>query len=896
MGEISRVYTLFSLIALFSCIAFAGQPPSGPDEPQFLLADSVDVGKVQINEVNVSTGEFQFVELYVSQEVTITANWHLTGIGQGNNAFNLACDENWLVMESGVATRFACDGQPVLPETIIFVVPNIELHNNFNEIILTDSNDLTHLSPTLVDYLLYSNNENYSPVFGPENPDSGSIIIQPGGISDLCVIPDGSDNWQTCDPTPGGPNVPEESAIFLIEHDGQGLTCEAEPIVIKACSDASCSNIDSSFNGDVILQVNGNTSTTVTLTDGISDSASFIYVTPDIATLSISADATTQCLNTVDNSASCDVVFADAGLVLDVIDSASCDLQDFQIRAVEKAPGSQQCRAAVIGTQTINLGFAYSSPVSGTTSPYLQTPANAIAENPAKTPVEVTFDVEGVAVISGLGYQDVGELTLFAEFNGSGEYQDLQLLGQQLMQFYPAVLSLSATRNDTDNTELDGNNIEKAGLPFSLSIAAQCNDGTPNPNYQPKSIGSLTVRSSINAPIDPELGGSGELAFAGQEISVNKNSIVTNLNITPADFNLGQYTDASASYSEVGTLALEVIDSDYHSSPITSGITVIGRFTPHHFVQVNEIDGTLAHVCNNFAYTGELDSMDGGAITYLTEPTILIEPMNAQGERTKNYINEFMKLTPASVDVTDPTEDSVTIGALDLPMSLTAQINDGTINAKTEAVYSGVVNYQFSLLDNFVYSRNDNAKIAPFISDIELEINSVIDSDGVSTSYTDAEGEIINAVEPAVASGLDIIYGRWNLQDTVGVETENLDQIMQVQRFNGSDFEVNVDDSCTSFLAASMQLFSVGSLDPSATSVVNSEPSQTTFENGMTRILELAAPNEPGQIGVEYSAPLWLQYNWSGIGNVQENPTATATFGVFDNTGDRVIGEREIEK
>jgi MSHA biogenesis protein MshQ len=68
---------------------------------------------------------------------------------------------------------------------------------------------------------------------------------------------------------------------------------------------------------------------------------------------------------------------------------------------------------------------------------------------------------------------------------------------------------------------------------------------------------------------------------------------------------------------------------------------------------------------------------------------------------------------------------------------------------------------------------------------------------------------------------------------------------------------------------------------------------------GKTRAMILTAPGagNRGSIEVEYTIYNWLKYDWNWNGVVakayDQNPTATATFGLFRGN-DRIIYQREV--
>jgi len=96
---------------------------------------------------------------------------------------------------------------------------------------------------------------------------------------------------------------------FEINHDGSGLTCEAETITIKACANADCSMLNHDDN-DVQLSINNTVDQTVTVSGG-STETNFSYVNVGAVTLSL--DQTYECKNV--GSTNCDIVFDNTGFI-----------------------------------------------------------------------------------------------------------------------------------------------------------------------------------------------------------------------------------------------------------------------------------------------------------------------------------------------------------------------------------------------------------------------------------------------------------------------------------------------------------------------------------------------------------------------------------------------------
>lgn len=714
---------------------------------------------------------------------------------------------------------------------------------------------------------------------------------------------------------------------YLIEHDGNGLTCDAEPITVKACVDASCSIIDTANDSDVTLFVNGAFPQVISLNNGISSNASFNYTDTTIpATLSLGSNY--QCLDTSANSNNCNVTFSDVGFIFSNIGNqiAGNEFSGISLQAVKAGttnPGVCEPLFTNSGSPiNIDIAMEYVTPNRVTTNSYTIDLAPiaknllGIASSYNYTPVPLLFDSTSTAVINNNVYHDAGEIRLYARYvePASGGLPSYTVSGgSNTFWVQPDKFLMTATDpvspfNDLNATTFDGTPTYHAGKPFNFSITAVNRNNVTTTNYQ-----SSAPQLSVQRTGPTTVGIEGFFTYvAGNALETQLSPSVT---FKPAtiSFANGVFNSNTAEYNEVGLIAVDFQDADYGNLPTGSKITVttgsasgvsppqplnIGRFTPAYFEQTVEEHGDLKGECGIWAYSGQMDSAElKGAILYDLLPVLEVSAFNARRVLTQNYrddgtsAEDYMKLEDDAVSITPPTQD-IKDGKLGVgnPILLTSANINTPVNA-ISLVSGGVVHYQLSDEDNFIYEHTNNSLLPPFTAEFDMAIASIIDSDGVVANvFEDIE----------LRSGVEIRFGRLILENSYGSETKDLPQMFKVQYLDldpvsGEEvFKVNEDDNCSLITSLGNRLTATRA--PTNGVVPQAPPTIVdtgNVGNGEYRGVDILAPGNRGQMNVEYEAFPWLKFDWGASGNHDQNPTAEANFGLYRGN-DRVIYWREV--
>ena len=693
---------------------------------------------------------------------------------------------------------------------------------------------------------------------------------------------------------------------YEISHDGQGLTCDAETVTIRACANASCSSLSAqatSLNvladGAIIGSPTFVGSTTLSF-----NNTDVETVTMSINNPSVAASNPTVCDD--GSGTSCDIVFADAGFrfLSGTANSTSIPNQTsgvvfadtLKVQAVENTDGV--CTGIFSGNRSIDMAQENVNP-GGTTGLSFNVDGTSIAKHNGSTNITLNFDADSIATIPNPVYLDAGQIRLRANYSVGG----VNLSGSSnAFWVSPANLVISAQSggSNLNGASASASTTHPAGDSFDFIVTAYNGASTPQvtQNYSP---GQLQLRLNRTGPT-LSVSENGRLTYA------SSGSLVSSVgasfeDVTLTNFVSGVSSFTGARYSEVGLINVDVQDSNYGNVGITvpANAIDIGRFVPAYFTQTVVDNGSLianyATGTDFTAYIGQMDESDNtvGAISYLSKPTYAITAYNRQGDITRNYYqdsegsaNDFMNLTSASVSVSLPTADQTALGedssALPLNASMSAGTlsqNDLTVLPTVTALPKGVLHYQLADSDHFVYPRNANSQIAPFTSDIDFAISAVIDGDGVGAT----------TLSTATPTGVEVRFGRMNIENSFGPEIANFPQQMSIEYFDGDTFILSTSDNLSSFDPDRIVLSNI-SLDPALSDVLGSSG---TFIGGKTQSIELQATGtgNQGEIGVTYEALDWFTYDWDADGSFDDDPSAVATFGIYRGN-DRTIHWREV--
>jgi len=430
----------------------------------------------------------------------------------------------------------------------------------------------------------------------------------------------------------------------------------------------------------------------------------------------------------------------------------------------------------------------------------------------------------------------------------------------------------------------------KAGRPLSARASAMNAVGVPTTNYD----------GTPNASPTACVGAACTASFG-------------TLTLIP-DFVAGQLSSDVASYDNVGSFRLQLVDADFANVDFTDGSTsaqreiassVIdaGRFVPDHFAVALTTVPTLGTACGSFTYIGQ-------PFNYTTAPVITVSAQDFANNGTTLYTGSWWRITNASLTGKAYTAATGSVDASGItgtdPAIVDTGLGAGTLTFRTPSFFTAGTGFFFT-------RTTPTAPASPYDADISLAIN-VIDADSVAYATNPARfGQATAGNGIAFNSGKQMRFGRLQLNNVFGSSLLDLPLPLSTQYYNGSFFVTNGADSCTTLAASDIAFNFIGPnlaacdthLNPSGAlaftsgkaSVQLTKPGNT--KNGAVDLTVNLGASASGNTCTSTTSSAattankaWLQGDW-GSGSYSDNTRGRATFGIYKNA-DQFLYLREV--
>lgn len=655
---------------------------------------------------------------------------------------------------------------------------------------------------------------------------------------------------------------------FEFDYSGQALTCSPERFTVRACKNAACTEL---VTEPVVADLSPATlakggwvgGNQISFAGG-STEVEFRQPVSNPVTIGVSGSVpSTKPLSTTLcragsgrlSSAACNITFADSGFVFNINDGIANFVEsDVIISAVRKDDSSQQCIPAFADvTRKVAFWSDYITPnaISRPASFPVSVNSTDVGITEAEqTLVPLVFDGQGQAKMT-INYADAGQMQLNARYTGSAENEDTGLVMQGADQFIrrPAALCIQ-TQGECVAADSRCNKFKQAGELFPLTISARAYG--PYADVCANPVTPNFVKSNIalqHELVAPNPGNSGVLA----ETSYNHNA------------NIAGQKVIQQSVSEVGVFKFTTPALSYltMADPIPAASSIAtGRFIPAYFTLTA---GPVVPACSgSFSYFGQKSF----------STSFSIQAVNANARVTENYRDDFARLNVNQwTDIRD--SQGVRYSAPGLP--------SGSVLAAGDMMPIGSWSQGKADLISNHYATRPTALAAP----LELTLYATpLDSDGV-TSKTGAEQAI-------TTSPTELRFGRLVMDNAYGPEDMPIPLSFYTEYWQGSQFVVNNQDSCTVITS------------PSGPSGVQSCPFSLDVNDSCNTIsgstalavqgvagnvdmgvfpaasLSIQATDSSGVWRLQYNTEPWLRYNWRDASSgFSQQPQADIHFGRF---------------
>lgn len=695
---------------------------------------------------------------------------------------------------------------------------------------------------------------------------------------------------------------------YRILHPTSTVACYGAAVNVKACADEQCL---STYDDAVTITVTSSAPTSQWQgghrTGGANPAANLLFdqgagysglrlIAGGTAALSLN-NATPSALEPTlcfDSSGviptDCGIEFFPAGLLIVGDDESniapippqfagSTTAFNTRLRAVRTNTTTGACEARLTGTQTVQLGVECLNPGQCLIGQEYHINGESIALNPAAnvtqlTPLTVSFDATGTALLPANAYSDVGLLRLHAQIDLAEGAENppavpdpaMTLTGQSINDVVVKPYRLVAAAIDDEGNFVIASGaapqpvFKAAGEPFSVVVQGQNSDGAVTPNFG-NELPATTVTAGFAAMVFPQPAAADS----------NASKLVSGT-FTPSGGNTVHYISHDNQWLEAGTFNLQAAAIDFLGAGDAFARPAIptGRFMPAAFA----LDLTFSNVT---------DSCPAGGFTYMGEPAISLQyqlrALNTLGQVTKNYDTARYaqaNADTATIKVIASSLTDVATDEFDQRVSMTAhqQWQDGTLT---------VIDSAAAFLRHPVPALIDG----PYP---QLRFGLQVESNGLDTIDWHADQVLFSSVQGNAAEipgSIHAVYGRTLLEDVYGPDVENLAIVMRNEYFDGHDFITNIDDNCFAYDVANLNILA----DPAGLNATAGGASTGILVNGEVPAGTWwwQAPGAVGEFIFEYDTQPWLEFDWSNDSSLPlKDPSATAGFGQYRGN-DRII-------
>jgi hypothetical protein len=537
-------------------------------------------------------------------------------------------------------------------------------------------------------------------------------------------------------------------------------------------------------------------------------------------------------------------------------------------------------------TQSLEVSVTRSAALPAANPPFIgAVGAVSIPDSPTTDTVVLDFNANPGQASFFLGSDDVGQFTLIMQdttlihsdtiITGSSSEMTLKPFGLKVAIFF----DVTRTFLNPGTITPGGTLFTDAGANFSADVEAVL--WSADDDQMPVD-GVLDTGDYSNNTSAPSYAWDTTLSVAvtGFEPSSGIAGILNNGDLAQVSFGGGKSSPDNLQYTEVGSFTLQALATDYlgvGTADIVGDSVVIGRFRPASFlIQPLTVvsHGAFADTCSVYSYIGENFGYD-------VNPSFELHALNALGDITTNYTDPWEKIDITSVDFTAPTSDQTKPGTTAILMPLTYTQDAALFSISDYG--DGTFDIAFAN-DQYVFDRDSNSEVTPFASDIDLLINDVTDSEGVTTT-------VGTTLTPASAN---LRFGRVRMANVHGSELSDLAMPMIVEYFDSPGppvpglYTINSDDDCTTIATANLGI--ADNLSTPGSSLVTVTSLTSTAVDGVLGVT-LTSPGAGVTGNIDVTPDLstltgsddpWLQYDWTPGGGVfDEDPTAQATFGIY---------------